>query len=143
MAQKAAYHLLRQTGPGQRSVGRDPVSPQIMTKLREFMSLEPNWDGHQGRATDPGIAEFAVQTLGRIMKKDTPEPILAPGGDGTMQAEWDGDSFSVELHFVSGNKIDAHRKNHGTGEWETVKVSADKIADIADWVESIDSTTTN
>ena len=142
MAQKLAYQLPRQDKSEPRSVSANAVSPKIKAKLKEFMSLEPNWDGHQGRAADPAIVKFASDTLGTLMGKSTPEPFLAPGGDGTIQAEWDTDDFTVELHFLSDGKIDACRKHCDTGEWETTKVSAGKLSRISEWVTSISAATT-
>ena len=142
MVQKLAFRSLEQNTSEPPAVTMSGVSPRIRAKLKEFMSLEPNWDGHQGRATDPTIAEFAVETLGKILKTDDPEPFLAPGGDGTMQAEWDGDSYAVELHFVSDKSITACRKNYDTGEWETAKVSRGNLSEISKWVESISCTAT-
>ena len=137
MAQKLAHQLLTQKKSEIRSVTTNAVSPKIRAKLEEFMSLEPNWDGHQGRAADPAIVKFASDTLGTLMGKSTPEPFLAPGGDGTIQAEWDTDDFTVELHFLSDGKIDAYRKHYDTGEWETTKVSAGKLTKVSEWVTSI------
>ena len=117
------------------------VLPQVEARLRDLQALEPNWDGYNGRATKPVIARFASSVLGKILDTDTPEPFLAPGGDGTVQAEWHIGGSKVELHFISGKQIDASRKNGNTGEWETATVSARDLSKVAGWVRVLNGAT--
>ena len=120
-----------------QSADGNAVSSQIVARLKDLQALEPNWDGYNGRATKPAIARFASNVLGKIMDKNMPEPFLAPGGDGTVQAEWHIGGCTVELHFISGKQIDANRRKNDTGKWETATVSAGNLSEVADWVSAL------
>ena len=136
MAQSVAFFRSLKSVPRPRSARGKDVSPRIVARLEGLQALETNWDGYNGRATKPAIARFASDVLGKVMDKNTPEPFLAPGGDGTVQAEWHIGGYTVELHFISGKQIDANRKNNDTGKWETATVSADNLSKIAEWVRT-------
>ena len=141
MAQNLAFLRSSKSVSRPRSARGKEVSPEIVARLKDLQALEANWDGYNGRATKPAIARFARNVLGKIMDKSTPEPFLAPGGDGTVQAEWHIGGYTVELHFISDKQIDANRKNKDTGKWETTTVSASNLSEVADWVSTLNGAT--
>lgn len=80
------------------------LSPEILSRVLNFVSWLPDWDGSKAERIDPDIAQRAL-LLVNAMGSIAGEPNVSPGSDGTLLLEWsfeDGSAIEVYVEDSSG-----------------------------------------
>jgi hypothetical protein len=86
------------------------VCPEVVERFELFRSLEPNWDGYQGKPPDTETLDFAYTTLVNLHLEaerrglSFPCPQTSCGGSGMVQFDWSigngVEKKEMELEFL-------------------------------------------
>ena len=90
------------------------LSTDFWGKLIKFMCWEPNWDGLGAQRITMSTAMRAVR-VAELAIDATPEPFVAPAGDGSLMLEWELPAGVVVGLFVSSEE--------GDDAWEPASIS--------------------
>ncbi len=84
---------------------RPRLSKEFWGRLLRFVEWAPDWDGQGAEHITSATAAHA----GRVAEEAlavTPEPLVAPAGDGSLLLEWDlPNGVAVEV-FVQGEELE-------------------------------------
>jgi|SRR5277367_2361629 hypothetical protein len=89
------------------SLSRADWQRSAWLRLTQLIWLPPGWDGHQGKAVNPTIAEYAYSLLEALLRTPgVPLPSITPLSYGGIALEWHRKGWDVEI------EIDAPASHH-------------------------------
>ena len=96
-----------------------PWWDEFLEKLRKLTELPRDWDTYGAEPIDPSCIQKVIETLPKLVNKNTPMPSPVPCSNGAIQIEWHTRRMDVEIEFTTDGRIDAFVKNLETNEeWE-------------------------
>lgn len=84
---------------------------QAENRLMEVVRLPVGWDGHQGRPSNPSIANYVYSLLEKLMVlPGLPLPSITPVSYGGIVLEWHRKGWDVEIEIdvPSSHHVYAH-----------------------------------
>jgi hypothetical protein len=78
---------------------------QTVNRLIDLLQLPNGWNSYNARPISRDNVMFAVNLLGRVMRKGTPAPNVVPKVRGGVQLEWHTKGINIEIDIDSPNKI--------------------------------------
>lgn len=74
---------------------------KLLEQLIQILCLDSNWDGYGALPLQRNVADTLLADLVIIFAdyKNIPEPYIVPGGDGSIQAEWNLTRVSTCYHI--------------------------------------------
>lgn len=77
----------------------------ITPRLQNLMMLRSNWNSYGARTIQFSSLEAAIELLSRIMRPNTPPPIIMPTSDGSLQLEWHEKGLDLEVRIYSRSRF--------------------------------------
>jgi hypothetical protein len=74
-------------------------------RLYQFGKLPENWDSYGAKPVSAAARNAAFHLLGGLSSPSTPEPILVPTSDGSVQIEWHTGGIDLEVRILSSTRI--------------------------------------
>ena len=109
----------------------------LAREIESYAKLEPDWDGHGGRAPARADIDNAVDFLMSLRGGDIPRPMVA--GDGDVGFTWRTESAYLEIGFCDEGQISFYGKAPDGGEaWGDNDYAKDGVsAKLRELLESI------
>lgn len=107
----------------QRLTIEDKADPawrdEAISRFRQIIRLEPNWNSYGSRPVSPRLADVALQILESLMRETTPRPSILPTPSGHIQLEWHVKGIDIEVEVVSPILLRVAFEDQQSGqEWE-------------------------
>lgn len=78
---------------------------QIKARLNHLGQLRPGWDSYKAQAISHSARAATLQLLQEIAGRNTPQPILVPTPDGSIQIEWHTRGLDLEVRVLSPSRM--------------------------------------
>ena len=77
--------------------------PQFILDIWKLLTLKPDWNSYGAEKINESCIRIMQQVMSLVVKPDTPQPILTPCSDGSLQLEWNmpGNELEIKInrHF--------------------------------------------
>jgi hypothetical protein len=73
--------------------------PEAEEALRKLLSLPQNWNSYGALPIQPQNVQSAIQLLEKLVRSDTPRPIVTPTVRGGVQLEWHTRGIDLEIEI--------------------------------------------
>lgn len=104
----------------------DGVAPRwldrVIAQLSRILQLEDGWDSYGARAVKMEAARGMIKLLARL-GSDIAPPDLFPSSDGSVIAEWNTPSGSLEMKFLGEDRLSFFAEHTGGRELEEEGIS--------------------
>ena len=114
------------------------TSADILARLGAMGDLRPGWLDGEGVGPDQATMNIASQILPDLIDREgLPAPAVFPTKDGSIQAEWQGMPWSIEVRFLPGGlRVTAVADNlvEGRDELISIEVSGQLTSELAAWL---------
>ncbi|HEY8083285.1 MAG TPA: hypothetical protein VIE64_06985 [Solirubrobacterales bacterium] len=91
----------------------------VIDRLNELLALPVNWDQQGALRIEIADLTCALDTLTRVMYRDTPAPTIVPIRGGGLQLEWHRAGLDVEIVVGLGEDDGLYFSDPATGlDWE-------------------------
>jgi hypothetical protein len=99
----------------------------ILQGFANLLTLEPNWDGENGKPIAPALVGSALKFVDRISMVDfrLPAPSIVPISDGGLQIEWHRGGKDFEIEFSPDRSIRYYYYDSSTGSEQEGLVAHD------------------
>jgi hypothetical protein len=97
----------------------------VVPRLQDVMMLEDNWNSYGARKVAISHLQALVVLLVRLMRPNTPTPLIVPTADGSLQIEWHEKGIDLEVRIQRQSRYYVcfeDLRNPGN-EWEGVITS--------------------
>lgn len=96
-----------------------PAVSHVAEKVKEFLTLQDNWDSYGARKTSPDALVAAVRWASELFQEETPIPDTFPVPNGNVQIEWSCYDLEIEIEIESITKCSVFFEDLRTNEsWE-------------------------
>lgn len=111
---------------------------QTISRLIGLLHLPNGWNSYGARPIGRDNVMFAVELLGRLMRKGTPVPNVVPKVRGGVQLEWHTKGINIEIDIDSPDKIFffAEEVQNGQNSFEEENREAGERG-LATWIERL------
>lgn len=111
-----AYTL---TAPSPRWFG------SVIDRVQHLLSLPSGWDSYGSRPIAVASAELALDVMSDPLFAVLGAPTVVPTSTGGVQAEWYADGRSLEIEFLSDQRLSVLLSDEATGDEEAVELDYD------------------
>lgn len=80
-------------------------SRSSISKMIEFLALEPNWDSYGAHPVELAAINHAITLLFSVVDEDTPAPAVVPTPAGGVQFEWHTRGHDIEVAVDSQGAV--------------------------------------
>jgi hypothetical protein len=111
---------------------------QTVSRLIDLLQLPNGWNSYNARPISRDNVTFAVNLLGRLMRKGTPVPNVVPRVRGGVQLEWHTKGINIEIDIDSPNKISFFAEEVGNDQnsFEEENLEAGERG-LTTWIERL------
>jgi hypothetical protein len=107
---------------------------ELSGRLEELIRLPVGWDGYRARPVSFANAIFALSVLEQLYSPLLDPPVIVPGYNGDLQAEWHVGGVDIELHVQGPNEVQAWRQTPALGpDGEEIPLTND-FAVVGGWI---------
>jgi hypothetical protein len=134
-----AYPGVRSESPGEIQI-RGKLPPwwaAVEPRIRDLLSLRPNWDPRGAGTLSHEDLIDAVRFLARVMRDDTAAPWIGPLASGGVELAWRSGEVEVEAVFDRAREERQLLVSVGGVEWEALIDDAESL--FATVVERLDA----
>jgi hypothetical protein len=93
--------------------------------VRYLLNLPSGWDSYGSRPITVASADLALEVLSDPLFALLGPPTIVPTSTGGLQAEWYADGRSLEIEFLSDQRLSVLLSDEATGDEEEAELDYD------------------